>query len=154
MDDVLPRRTTRSGSYSDRELAHFLVMLNCGISAVAGLIVHIRLLASIFAYYDSFADLADELMSSPPAQFLFIDYLFLLLPAYLWLQVEAMGPIKSYFASTNMMDSQNSASGARLLTWRDVLAILVFGPSCHFSLAFASREYGLMNLDNLRLKSN
>mmetsp|Transcript_12992 Transcript_12992/g.25214 ORF Transcript_12992/g.25214 Transcript_12992/m.25214 type:complete len:352 (-) Transcript_12992:166-1221(-) len=141
-----PTTATNEDRLSDREFAHYLIMTNSGLTALIGLFVHLYAWACILQC-GSLAVLYEELTANWATIFLLVDYVILVLAAYFWLEVEAMGPVRS-------ASSIRSSSRDGPLQWRDLLSVTIFGPICHFSIAFASREYGLLKLDGLQLKSN
>ena len=132
-------------SICDRDLGHYIVMANAGVSGLVGLLVHLRALGTFFTLYDSTEEFFAEATVNGPALFLGVDLLFLLIGGYTWLQVEALAPVTSYF-SGGVIDQ-------KVLSWRDLLTLMVFGPVSHWCIAFASREYTLMRIDGLRLKA-
>jgi len=131
----------------DREFAHIAIMVNSGLVAFFGLIIHIKAWYTIFVVGASaaFAQLFETWLTT----YLFMDYLILVIVAYVWLELEARRPLTS---SSHLRSAGDGDEG--LLQWRDLPAVILFGPICHFSTAFLARELGLMQLDNLRLKSN
>ncbi|GBG27258.1 Hypothetical Protein FCC1311_034802 [Hondaea fermentalgiana] len=136
---------SRGGRLPDREFAHYLIMVNAGLTAVVGLFVHLYAWACILQC-GSLVVLWDELTANSAITFMLVDYIILVIAAYLWLEVEAMRPVRS-------ASSIRTSSREGPLQWRDLLSVTIFGPICHFSIAFASREYGLFQLDSLQLKS-
>ncbi len=133
-----------NGTMPDRDFAHYLVMLNCAISGLVGLFVHMSVLAKILLY-DSFAGFYLDISSNSDTVIMFVNLFTVVVSCYFWLQEEAMEPLQTH------NKSRGTESWRYLFSWRDLIAILLFGPACHFSTAFASREYGLLQLDELRL---
>ncbi len=137
-----PKRTPRN-QVKESDIAHYTVMVNCGIAGAVGLLVHLRVIYTwVFTYDFSIHQMWSDAVSTGPGQFLAVDLLFVLVTGYCWLQFESKTPIDAYF---------NKAPNS-LLSWRDFLALLFFGPTTHFNIAFASREFTLMRIDAMREK--
>jgi len=140
-----PTHNPREQRLSDREIAHYVVMATCVITAVLGLYSHIRFIGTML-FYDTPVEFWADILENPAALFLLVDETFLILACYTWLHFEALKPAN--------IEAGRKEDTSRLLSFADVLAICAFGPTTHFSIAFAGREYGLMKLDNLRAKNS
>lgn len=128
----------------DREFAHYLVMFSSVLIAIVGLFVHLHFWSCV-VMAGSLAAPVGEMLGNGATSAVLLDWVVLVVAAYFWLEVEAMTPVHESRASRD--------APSRLLQWRDCLAIVIFGPTCHFAIAFAGREFGLLRLDNMRVKS-
>mmetsp|Transcript_8818 Transcript_8818/g.10094 ORF Transcript_8818/g.10094 Transcript_8818/m.10094 type:complete len:350 (+) Transcript_8818:100-1149(+) len=121
-------------------ISHYLSMCLYAINALIGVVLHIHS-AIILLSYDSFWEFGARAALNPTASLFILNYAIVFSTIYLWLDG----------FSTMLLGPKYYKDG--ILSWKDLLPVILLGPTFHFNVALLTRENALLDIDSAKRRA-